>query len=862
MGLIQNFFKEKCPRKLIDGKLHIRQFFAVRTPELIEPPDVEKLIQTFQSPGIQQHAHSGYGYLLKGIKRYLASPEASFLYSTPINDEERGWSQERMEREGRTMRKDYDEIIKGVLDNLSLFSPQSQFHGDRTGEADIFRAARKETEGKDVPDPAVVVPRFLDHELTKNAENAILDAAESHRVVSDSELNEWAEFLILRVMCLMGNRSDCLRNMTWGDFWKAIRKSFAAYPFNKIPSNLNTEGDGGKGDYQRSDPWSSDPNDPDDMFSNHDDDPVWQGVRGHVVEIRFHKTGASYMGYIFLNSIDVMFLKCWEEILSNKLWQKFDERKLENEDAIFIGSSGNPVLTVHRPPRLEMFILRAGIPNSTSYVFRYMYVKSLYNAKSALLREAEQFALCHGSKTAVRSYMGQEHKKLLAVTAHTFYRSQIQKEVEAVNVKDTLTAFSEKQRERAQASMREVDREDLDLALTVEKRKDDAFKSYFRTHKGKEQLILLGDHQRVALLEMLLEGQKQGVTSQGRSPLFLLTGEPIQNLACGVLLLRTFHSIAPSTPCIAVLQESILNFCLMLEDEEHLDLRSVEVKWVERVLKAIWNIRKRKNPPSNLRVLNVFFDISRYSGNGYLYCCGNNLLRNAMVWWHTILNSKQTARGAVVEVVQPSVLLEEFRNQVDQLAKDALVKSKDKNIPKTDADSEGEGELLLVQNVEIPSESDVTLTKTSGTSFRVEVRKTPVKRKDVKWNDDIRLRLLDHYLKYAPDPLLSNRGRKGLMKAIEEQVVAFRDVQVEEGQPELWKHMGKDSMRTEVIQRYGFVSQLKGQKNKSPATGLLRVAEDFLQGEEQSLPEASKLPEFVKTVREEIVAYARRKFMA
>ena len=135
--------------------------------------------------------------------------------------------------------------------------------------------------------------------------------------------------------------------------------------------------------------------------------------------------------------------------MANKLRAKFNgKRDLTTGHPIFVKSNGKPVLTKSSVPVMTMFCLRAGITNWTSYVFRYMYVKTIYNAKSALLKEAESFALCHGQKTAVANYMGDQHKKLLSLQANAFYRSEIQRHQEAVNVKEGLTVFSDKQNKR------------------------------------------------------------------------------------------------------------------------------------------------------------------------------------------------------------------------------------------------------------------------------------------------------------------------------------------------------------------------------------------------------------------------------
>lgn len=870
LGYIQASLLQNQPEKVSDGHLHVRQFFALNKDEWVLPPDVEQMLENFQSPSVKAFAHEGYSYLLKAIIRYISSPMGTAVFAIAHDPEERGYPAAKMMYKGRKKQKFYEGEIVSVLTNLKLYKPHTQYSGDRTGEANIFKMARKDIENKTVPDPKVVVPAFLEHEDSVKMEDLILEAAESKRVVDDNELDAMSEFLIIRILCLMGNRKDCLENMNWADYWKAYQKGFACWPFAKLPSNANPEGDDNKGDYMRTDPWSADPEDPEDMFCQDDEDPVWQGVRGYVAEILFHKTGASYNAYIFLNCIDMMFLKAYEEILANKLRAKFNgKRDLTTGHPIFVKSNGKPVLTKSSVPVMTMFCLRAGITNWTSYVFRYMYVKTIYNAKSALLKEAESFALCHGQKTAVANYMGDQHKKLLSLQANAFYRSEIQRHQEAVNVKEGLTVFSDKQNKRKKAALEKVDKEAFLLASSLEKRKDNVFKPYFRIVKEKSELVLLGEKQRVALVEMLFEGHRHGVSFKGLTPLHLLSGEPLKNIASGILLLRTFHSLPRSSHSVACLEENLLAFCQLLDEEEQPDLRLVETKWADKLLNVIHMISWRKHAPARLVLLDVFFRISQFFGGSYQYTCGNESLMNAMVHWHLMFKTKEIAREAQDEVVQPTLQLEEFRRQVEKLKettqhtpkKAGALPSAEDLSHSHESDQE---EVVHDVDIEVQDEPlEIKVESASKTHVSVTVRKTPAKgtRADVVWDDDFKLHLLQCYLQHAPDPALGLKPDKiGVRSAIEEQVVAFKDEKVYPGLSEAWRELGQLATKVDIIYRLGFQSQLPKGVKKGPKTGLLSVIHDYLQGEEQYLPPGSKVPLLVKSQVDEIIHFARNKY--
>ena len=141
-----------------------------------------------------------------------------------------------------------------------------------------------------------------------------------------------------------------------------------------MPQN-QVSSDKGSKQWVRPNPWGPDPNDPSDTFSENPEDPLWIATQGVCVEVRFHKTGASYKGYVFFNTADMVFLKVYEELSFNKLKQKSglgDDYQFPRNMCAFVRPDGQPFLANRRTLNIGQFCLRAGLPKQTAYMFRHM----------------------------------------------------------------------------------------------------------------------------------------------------------------------------------------------------------------------------------------------------------------------------------------------------------------------------------------------------------------------------------------------------------------------------------------------------------------------------------------------------------
>ena len=659
LGKMQRDILQATPDKLPDGRLHLRQFFAVRTDHFIKLRDPQSLINEFHSPNVKSQVLTGYKYLVKAVVRWASSYAADQVFRTPIDDNERSWNIPKMEETAELRQTTFKNGLHDLIVRLGMDGQQGQFSGDVSDLAGIRKEGRKVLEGAEIPDPNIVVPLFLYHDDSLEMEDFILKSAEARTVLSDKDFTSITEYLLTRFLCKMGNRPDMLGDMTWEEYWEGDRKPPAAYPHSPVPQNL-VDSEASVKEWVRPNPWGPDPNDPNDTYSADPEDPVWTATQGVCVEVRFHKTGASYLGYVFFNTADTVFIKAYEELSFIKLKHKSGNPDYEfpANMCAFVRPSGQPFLTSKRVLNIGQFCLRAGLPKQRAYMFRHMASNALYNAKSGLLKDAEQFALCHGKATATSHYLSESRKKILALAAHTFYRSLVDREAELVQAKYQLIATSKEQAGRRKRSLENVDEMTLNLVLDKQHAVDNAFIPNERR--------AVGDNVRVALVETILASRDVNLSRFG-SPMMLLTNTPVRRVSSYLLILRMLYSMPSDHPSVAILLGSLLLYSRMQGDNvNEVDIRQVELKWVDKLIGIIQLLQRLPNGIANTRLLHSFAKVA-LATDGYIYCCGNENIQSQMLHWKTMLRQRQASREASVKVISSVEWVETFRQEREKL---------------------------------------------------------------------------------------------------------------------------------------------------------------------------------------------------
>ena len=88
MGLYQDELCETFPESLVDGKLHLRQFFTFREAHSMEVPQgIDHLLEKVESPGMRTFAFCGFKQLCQSPLKFLATSEAKSMFLKRTREE-------------------------------------------------------------------------------------------------------------------------------------------------------------------------------------------------------------------------------------------------------------------------------------------------------------------------------------------------------------------------------------------------------------------------------------------------------------------------------------------------------------------------------------------------------------------------------------------------------------------------------------------------------------------------------------------------------------------------------------------------------------------------------------------------------
>ena len=384
----QEKLRENDPSLLSDdGMLHIRQFYAFREHNFIEPHDIREFFDSFSSPSVQSKIVEAYDSFLDQLFIFANSTNGKALFAKPMEDEQL-MSQKELRNRGKMELNLLLQEITNTQNLIKSNKPYIKWKGDRLDKRNKRMKARHEFEGMPTnPDPKVIIDKWMKHESTREMNRRIVEAAENKEVVSPSELLTMTNHLIVMFSTKIGSRLEAFKMATWKDYIKAKKKGPSANPYSQldmrtivkdrpsVQANIQ-EDDEGDELYVR-DPWSHDINDPEDVML---DKNVWEVSQGVCLELDLHKNGHVYKLYLWLNRFEEAYLLCYEEISAN--YFKFHLKKERGlDDPIFINTKGESFVASQKRVDLVNFCIATELPTATHYIFRKFYTNKVYSSK-------------------------------------------------------------------------------------------------------------------------------------------------------------------------------------------------------------------------------------------------------------------------------------------------------------------------------------------------------------------------------------------------------------------------------------------------------------------------------------------------
>ena len=382
MGLLQKQLSKEDPELLDEnGHLHLNQLFSFLDPKFVRPRDIRSLLEECPYPSVRLKMKEAYDHLMDQLFQLVSESTGKFCEIRNERDKE----METAERRERGLQK--QALLLSQITNIKALNAKNRPYAKWGGQREDLKKKRdiglKVFQGSGgVPDPSIIVRKWLGHPSTTELDKKILEAASKKEIVSHRLFNRITNQLMIRFSCAGGLRKEALHLLKWGHVVEAFKKGYACYPNNKLHLNpacnmsevnkhVVTMEDGEKV-YIRQDPWSEDNLDPEDPMKNAD---RFNALKGLCCTLHVHKTGDKYPCYIFFNLIDVKYLLAYEEISKN--YMEHLGIKMSIKSSVFVNGSGGPFINLD----LTGFCEVVGLPRCTYFIFRDMYVDKVYSSQ-------------------------------------------------------------------------------------------------------------------------------------------------------------------------------------------------------------------------------------------------------------------------------------------------------------------------------------------------------------------------------------------------------------------------------------------------------------------------------------------------
>lgn len=305
MGLYQEELLATFPESLVEGKLHLWQFFKFKQVHFLEVPQaIGHLLDKIESPAMRGHAFSGWRQLLESLYTFLSSSEAQslFLKRTRV---EYDMSEVDLRAEARVQRDQEMTHVKRTIDLLGIGRNYGTFKKEREGMAEEKAEFRSKFEGYHVPDAATAIPKYLSHPNTRKFLEEMVDLATRKVVVKPNKMVQVTHNYVEIVHLKNGHRFEAFKRFTRGQWHAAVRDGPAQYPYQGVdeedvanPSTVYKDEDGKRFRVMEN------PHRIDMSNATKDELEEWDLLSGIAAKIQWHKTGSKYPLWLWFSQFD------------------------------------------------------------------------------------------------------------------------------------------------------------------------------------------------------------------------------------------------------------------------------------------------------------------------------------------------------------------------------------------------------------------------------------------------------------------------------------------------------------------------------------------------------------------------------
>ena len=429
------------------------------------------------------------------------------------------------------------------------------------------------------------------------------------------------------------------------------------------------------------------------------------------------------------------------------------------------------------------------------------------------LIKAEALKLAHSSSTANKFYMSEELKKAMANAAHSWFVSEVKgfEEKKRENAQEVL--ISEQQEERLKQGEEELD-------MRKKEEECERLMGKMAEQVPKKDRVITSEV-RISLVKTIVKASVMDfpITKHGKILDLFFLGNPVVRHQNMVVILRMIHLV--NCKSRANLVENMIMYSKLIADESGTSVRDVELNWAYKACKSL--DKMRTGFMTDFVLLSTFADIN--VEHDIKYFMNNKGLLNQLKKWYEMekkrTDNRNRPKGKDLKTWMKERTSElEYVSAQDDHGNDGMVQLRENCEEWVMNNNDPEVESLNVnqENMEVNDEAE----KVMGTdeesenvfveteSHQIVVKITPKKKPPkftTKFDDDLKLKLLECYLLKAPDPMLSG-ATKGHHRLLIQQSTHILDEFVQhDGKLKRWREISTDTTMGNKLYRVGMSGQ-------------------------------------------------------
>ena len=195
----------------------MRDFVSFCQDTHISSENITDLLDSMiESPDIRIWAYQVYLRILNAVMKEIKKKSNHEKFFLPLLSEPEKMTAERRKHK---LKKEANNARSEINNNLKEMEAEkfaSRTQKIRKNRATVNREIEEKFLNKRVPDPTVALPAYFDSEKNRKMNQAMAEAAETGRAVTEGELKEFTNHLLVHISLKNGlRRQPCCPDSSW-----------------------------------------------------------------------------------------------------------------------------------------------------------------------------------------------------------------------------------------------------------------------------------------------------------------------------------------------------------------------------------------------------------------------------------------------------------------------------------------------------------------------------------------------------------------------------------------------------------------------------------------------------------------------